>query len=500
MSTPEERLQMAQAILDFEARRDRQGRLAVYILPSDDGGGTYEVAGINERYHPEEARQLAELIEAGQHDEAEALALEIIATFTDAVGTWSKVAAIESYLRDCAFNRGPRGAARILQRAVGTRDDGVVGPRTRAALAERERDPVALLHGMRAARERYEREVVGRDESSRFWRGLVNRWNKALDFAIAFLPAGAGFPAGGGRFRPAAEAAEAMRDAAGGATPATTLLMSAAPTLSPASAPVTLPALRIGSRGDLVRSWQTFLRGQGFDPGGLDGHFGDRTHEATKAFQRHHGLMVDGIAGRQTITRALQLGFELIEEPAPDNSGSNFPPRPDFPPLVGTAARQAVFGRFDFVPEPRPGNRENIRILGTWENENIVTVALPQLRQALGPSAPAGMRFHRLAAEQLKGLWADWEQANLLDRISSFDGAFVPRFIRGSTTILSNHAFGSAFDINAQTNPLGVRPPLVGQPGCVRELVPLAHKWGFFWGGHFGSRPDGMHFEIAFSQ
>ena len=99
---------------------------------------------------------------------------------------------------------------------------------------------------------------------------------------------------------------------------------------------------------------------------------------------------------------------------------------------------------------------------------------------------------------KLKGLWADWEQANLLDRIESFDGAFVPRFIRGSTTTLSNHAFGSAFDINADTNPLGQRPPLVGRRGCTRELVSLAHKWGFFWGGHFGRRPDGMHFEIAF--
>ncbi len=27
-------------------------------------------------------------------------------------------------------------------------------------------------------------------------------------------------------------------------------------------------------------------------------------------------------------------------------------------------------------------------------------------------------------------------------------------------------------------------------------LMPIAHKHGFFWGGHF-SRQDGMHFEIA---
>jgi hypothetical protein len=108
------------------------------------------------------------------------------------------------------------------------------------------------------------------------------------------------------------------------------------------------------------------------------------------------------------------------------------------------------------------------------------------------------MNFHRLAARQLAGMWADWETAGLLDRILSFDGSFNARFIRGSTTLLSNHAFGTAFDINAAENTLGTRPLLVGQRGSIRELVPIANKWGFYWGGHFGSRPDGMHFEIAF--
>jgi len=40
-------------------------------------------------------------------------------------------------------------------------------------------------------------------------------------------------------------------------------------------------------------------------------------------------------------------------------------------------------------------------------------------------------------------------------------------------------------------------PALVGQKGSVRELVPIANENGFFWGGHFNDRLDGMHFEIA---
>lgn len=61
----------------------------------------------------------------------------------------------------------------------------------------------------------------------------------------------------------------------------------------------------------------------------------------------------------------------------------------------------------------------------------------------------------------------------------------------------SNHAWGTAFDINVPWNGLGATPALVGARGSVRKLVPLANEHGFYWGGHFNGRPDGMHFEIA---
>jgi hypothetical protein len=74
----------------------------------------------------------------------------------------------------------------------------------------------------------------------------------------------------------------------------------------------------------------------------------------------------------------------------------------------------------------------------------------------------------------------------------------VARFVRGRAAqgILSNHAFGSAFDINYDWNKLGAVPALAGQKGSVRELVSIAQENGFYWGGHF-ERLDGMHFEVA---
>lgn len=119
MSTHEQRLRMAETIKNFEARRDRKGRLQVYYLPPGDGGGKYEVAGINQRYNKQVCDRPVALVNAGRYDEAEALATEFIANDTDPVESWSTIPAIESYLRDCCFNRGARGAAAILQLVVG---------------------------------------------------------------------------------------------------------------------------------------------------------------------------------------------------------------------------------------------------------------------------------------------------------------------------------------------------------------------------------------------
>jgi lysozyme family protein len=179
--TRDMRRRMAKAIIDFEARRVN-GRLAVYRLPSNDGGGTYEVAGINDRYHPQQAAKLKALVDAGKYDEAELAAADYLIAYTNAAAGWTAHAGVEFYLRDCVFNRGPKGAARILQRGLGVEDDGEIGPTTRAAMDKLTVDE--LLTKLRAGREDYERNVVG--FRANFWRGLVNRWDKALVKAREF--------------------------------------------------------------------------------------------------------------------------------------------------------------------------------------------------------------------------------------------------------------------------------------------------------------------------
>ena len=254
-----------------------------------------------------------------------------------------------------------------------------------------------------------------------------------------------------------------------------------------------LTVIKITSTGPLVKSWQFFLIGQGFFQGVADGKFDAATKQASIEFQQKHNLQPDGVIGNKSWGVAMQLGFKGVEDTRTDNSGAAFPSPPSFRPLVSNAQRQKIFGTFAFKSNPIPGNPENIKITDGWEKKNIVTISIPQLIKIKGNDR---VSFHKLGANQLIKLWSDWDKAGLVSRVLTWDGSFVPRFVRGSLTNLSNHSFGSAFDINVAWNGLNIVPALVGQKGSVRELVQLANKNGFYWGGHF-DRLDGMHFEIA---
>jgi hypothetical protein len=157
---------------------------------------------------------------------------------------------------------------------------------------------------------------------------------------------------------------------------------------------------------------------------------------------------------------------------------------------LSNAQRIARFGSFKFVSAPVPGNPERIKILNGWDEKNIADVSCPQLRRVVN--------VHHMAAGPFLALWLAWEKAGLLDRVHAFNGAWAPRYKRGRAGTgvagLSNHAWGTAFDINAREYPLG---KIVAPGAPIRALVPIAEGLGWFWGGNFRSRPDGMHFEFC---
>lgn len=253
--------------------------------------------------------------------------------------------------------------------------------------------------------------------------------------------------------------------------------------------------LYVGLTGDDVRAWEHFLLG--INPTSqvvVDGKFDAVTKAETQRFQSFVGFTgrdVDGVVGPATMGKAMGIGFDPLQDSRPDESGPNWPAPGVEGPLTG-ADRNKLFGTFAYKAAGTASNPEAIVITDGWAANNIVLADVPQLK---GIAGNGRVSLHKLIVPQVQRTFARWEQEGLMGNVLTWGGSWAPRFIRGSRTYLSNHAWGTAFDINVQWNMLGTRPALKGAKGSVRELVQIAYENGWYWGGWFKGRSDGMHFE-----
>ena len=91
--------------------------------------------------------------------------------------------------------------------------------------------------------------------------------------------------------------------------------------------------LRHGARGPAARAIQNFLIGQGHDVGasGADGHWGKKTSEALRAWQKANGLKADAIIGKNTlakmdgITSTVSPGSAAPSGPSSSEPGGGLP-------------------------------------------------------------------------------------------------------------------------------------------------------------------------------
>lgn len=97
-------------------------------------------------------------------------------------------------------------------------------------------------------------------------------------------------------------------------------------------------------------------------------------------------------------------------------------------------------------------------------------------------------------------LW--WhERVERLDTQAQHDEwGWAPRNIRGSS-VISNHASGTAVDLNATLHPLGVPAAKTMSPVQIKRCLQLQRRllgtvrWGGTW-----DRPDAMHWELNASR
>jgi len=172
--------------INWEARRDRQGNIAVYDIPAGDFGGSREVAGITDKYHPEAFKRIASMAPQDREPAAAAYVVEYAAPIANAVPE-----PLKPYAVDLVFNRGPGGFTSLVQRGLNqlgqpVKVDGGFGAKTLNAIESV--NPVELVKATeRAYREREAVLAQNNPARMRLLPGINNRSTKREAEAIRYI-------------------------------------------------------------------------------------------------------------------------------------------------------------------------------------------------------------------------------------------------------------------------------------------------------------------------
>jgi hypothetical protein len=177
---PQDPLQMAALkTVDFEARKDKAGNVDVYRLPKGDMGGRFEVAGINDRYHPEAFKRISSLPPEARAGAAAQYIKEYTSPFVSKLPSQ-----IQPFAQDLAFNRGMGGATKYIQQGlnelgVKVAVDGKLGPQTLQAIQGV--NPSSLMRAASNAQLNDEYRMAQRNPARKpLLRGLESRIRNRL--------------------------------------------------------------------------------------------------------------------------------------------------------------------------------------------------------------------------------------------------------------------------------------------------------------------------------
>ena len=159
----------------FQATMRREGGFVLHTVPGDRGGQTY--AGIARNFHPDwhgwpfiDRKEIPPTVVVREFYRRE---------FWDRMRCDELPSKIAAHLFDFGVNAGVRTAVRLAQIVAGATPDGVIGPRTVAALQAMSEAEFEMAYTI-AKISRYA-EIVNRDRSqSKFLLGWINRTLGAL--------------------------------------------------------------------------------------------------------------------------------------------------------------------------------------------------------------------------------------------------------------------------------------------------------------------------------
>jgi hypothetical protein len=132
--------------------------------------------------------------------------------------------------------------------------------------------------------------------------------------------------------------------------------------------------------------------------------------------------------------------------------------------------------------------------------DNDTTGQPPRLRHWDVPAADRDILLRDGSAGFLLIHLAMWFDAKIerIDTGQFDDWGYASRPIRGSSTTYSNHASGTAMDLNATRHPLGIP---ASKNFSKEQIVAIHKRLPFYkgcirWGGDYKNRPDPMHWEL----
>jgi hypothetical protein len=215
----------------------------------------------------------------------------------------------------------------------------------------------------------------------------------------------------------------------------------------------------------------------------------------------------DDIAEAKADTARLREELALMASRAPVPAADSLPTDFTAPGAIDdlpetealTEEMQLARARYN-VGIKQPSNAVMLELLGSPRDSystNCQGVTNPRLRALLETRqvGPIRVTMIRPALDSLGRIFAELEESepDIYAKLGTA-GALCVRYVRGSTTSISNHSWGTAIDLKLEgvLDGFGDGSTQFG----LLLLAELFNEEGWYWGATY-SREDSMHFEVG---